>query len=106
MPTRFAHIGASTLFVGNHLIEFDGADHARGKVYSLALIDRGEEFVDQAIIYDDIYERHEGRWLFLKRDHLLWWGQEREPNPAKQPAANWPANQAGNGIAFDLIRRS
>lgn len=105
LPERFKTQSASTLFVGNHLIEFDGPDRAHGSVYCLAFVDRPEQFFEQAIIYNDQYERHGGKWLFLKRDHLLWWGREPAVNPMRQPPANWPASQVGAGIAFDQIRK-
>ena len=104
MPDFFREIGPSTLFVGNHLIEFDGPDRAHGSVYCLAFVD-ANPFFDQAIIYQDLYERHGGKWMFLKRDHLLWWGQERTPNPMHQAAANWPESQIGAGVALEWIRR-
>jgi hypothetical protein len=105
LPELFTTTKASTLFVCNHLIHLDGPDHAHGSVYCIASVDRGK-FFDQAIIYQDLYERHDSKWLFLKRDHLLWWGQERLVNPMGQAPANWPASQVGSGVAFDLIRRS
>ena len=103
MPEFFRNVGSSTLFVGNHLIDFDAPDRAHGSVYCLAFFD-AHRFIDQAIIYQDRYERHDGGWLFLKRDHLLWWGVERTPNPMHQPPANWPASQIGAGDALERIR--
>ena len=103
MPEFFKTVGPSTLFVGNHLIEFDSKDRAHGSVYCLAFVD-ADKFFDQAIIYQDLYERHNGKWMFLKRDHLLWWGQERTPNPMQQKAANWPESQIGAGKAHLDIR--
>lgn len=94
---------ASTLFVGAHRIEFDAPDEAHGTVYCLAFVDH-EKFYEQSIIYRDRYERHDGRWQFLHRDHLLWWGQERVPNPMMQPEANWPNSQIGAGDAHLRIQ--
>jgi hypothetical protein len=101
----FATTKTTTLFVCNHLIYLDGPDRAHGSVYSIVGVDRGK-FFDQAVIYQDSYERHEGKWLFLQREHLLWWGQERLTNPMDLPPANWPSAQVGAGIAFDRIRRT
>jgi hypothetical protein len=95
--------GPTTLFVGNHLITFDGPDRAHGSVYCLVFAE-WEVFYEQALVYQDVYERHDGQWLFAKRDHLLWWGREQH-NPLTQEPANWPASQIGRGVAFDLIRR-
>lgn len=105
LNARLADVGASTFFIGNHLIELDGEDRAHGSVYCMVYVDQGN-FLEQAIIYQDHYERHQGKWLFLKRAHLLWWGQERTPNPMQQPPANWPMSQIGAGNAASVIRKS
>jgi hypothetical protein len=105
MPPRWTDFGPSTLFVGNHLIDLDGPDNAHGVVYCFAQMDRGAEFVDQAVVYHDVYERREGRWLFRKRDHLLWWGETRPEHPMQAAAAEWPVSQSGAGVAFDVISR-
>ena len=96
---------SSVLFVGNHLIDFDGADDAHGTVYTLVQIEIDGEFLDQTVIYEDRYGRIDGRWLFRDRNHLLWYGSERSPNPLRQPPANWPERQVGAGIASQRIRR-
>src|SRR5438094_10490372 len=59
-PTR-----AWSLFVGNHLITLDGADHAHGAVYCHAMFGSAERFTQQMICYQDVYERREGTWLFV-----------------------------------------
>jgi ketosteroid isomerase-like protein len=90
-------IGVSILFVGNHVIDFDDDDHARGIVYCAAQIQDGERWIRQAIRYDDTYERRGGRWLFVRRKHLLWYGAEEPRNPLHQPPAKWPASPTGKG---------
>ncbi len=104
LPAFLEGLGASTLLVANHLIEFDGPDHATGSVYCYCMMDWGG-FIDQNIIYKDIYERHDGKWLFRTRDHRLWWGIQRQENPMKQSPANWPDSPIGSGDAFEFIRR-
>ena len=101
---RFADSGPSTLLVANHLIDFDGEDRAHGAVYCHCQMERGGAFFEQMILYKDIYERHDGRWLFRTRDHLLWWGAERPDDPTRQAPAHWPASQIGAGVAFEHIR--
>src|SRR5262245_38034489 len=44
-------IGVSILFVGNHVIDFDGDDRARGIVYCMAQVQDAERWIRQAIRY-------------------------------------------------------
>jgi len=74
-------IGVSILFVGNHVIDFDAADLAHGIVYCTAQIQDGARWIRQAIRYEDAYARRDGRWLFVRRRHLLWYGVEEPRNP-------------------------
>jgi ketosteroid isomerase-like protein len=90
-------IGVSILFVGNHVIDFDDADRARGIVYCIAQIQDGERWIRQAIRYDDSYARHDGRWLFVRRRHRLWYGIEEASNPLRQAPAEWPKRHSGRG---------
>lgn len=90
-------IGVSILFVGNHVIDFDDDEHARGIVYCSAQIQDGARWIRQAIRYDDSYERRAGRWLFVRRRHLLWYGVEEAKSPLDQPPAHWPASHTGRG---------
>jgi hypothetical protein len=106
MPPRWTDFGPTTLFVGNHLIELDSAGSAHGVVYCFAQMDRGEEFVDQAVVYHDQYERRSDNWLFVQRRHLLWWGERRAQHPMQQSPADWPKAQVGAGVAFDLIKNA
>jgi len=102
LSTKYSRIGTSTHFVGNHIIELDSSDRAHGAVYCHCYVEQAT-FFEQLIIYKDVYERHEGKWLFLTRDHLLWWGQHKT-NPMAQPPANWPTAQVGAGNATEKIR--
>lgn len=98
---QLRNIGISILFVGNHVIDFEDDRHARGIVYCKAEIQDGERWVQQAIQYRDVYEQREGRWYFVRRRHLLWYGLEHAPespaNPLRLEPANWPENHAGKG---------
>jgi ketosteroid isomerase-like protein len=65
---------ASVHFVGNHVIEFDDADHAHGVVYCQ---DYGQDrqsdaWHDMTIAYWDFYERHGDDWLFRRRIMKRW----------------------------------
>ncbi len=90
-------IGVSILFVGNHLIDFEDADHAMGSVYCRGQIQDGERWVEQAIHYRDTYERRDGVWLFVRRIHKLWYGVETAERPLAQEPANWPEHHVGRG---------
>jgi hypothetical protein len=97
LVARWQTLGPTMLHVTNHLIRFDDEQHARGRVFCLAQLDRGAAFIDQSILYDDRYVRVDGSWRFQLRRHLLWFGAQRTQHPMRQPAANWPESQLGSG---------
>ena len=96
-------IGVSILFVGNHLIDFDAPTHARGLVYCRGQVQDGDKWIEQAILYRDTYERRNGRWLFVRRIHELWYGVETAERPLAQEPANWPAHHVGRGTLPDTL---
>jgi len=91
-------IGVTILHAGNHVIDFDGPDRARGLVYCHAEIQTGaHDLITQAICYRDGYARHDGRWYFPHRDHLLYYGVRYGQRPIGLPPADWPASDVGLG---------
>lgn len=90
-------IGVSILNVGNHIVDLQDADHATGVVYCRGEIEVGEQWVVQAIQYRDRYERRDGRWLFVGRRHLLWYGADVLQRPLGLPPADWPSSHTGKG---------
>lgn len=90
-------IGVSVLFVGNHVIDFQDESHATGGVYCRGQIQDGERWIEQAIHYEDRYERRNEGWLFVRRVHRLWYGVETAERPLDQEPANWPKRHAGRG---------
>lgn len=94
---QLRQVGVTILFVGNHVIDFDDADHARGIVYCKAEIQHAERWIQQAIRYDDGYERRDGRWYFVRRRHRLFYGIDLSDNPLELEPANWPINHTGKG---------
>ena len=90
-------VGTTILFVGNHVIDLEAADLARGVVYCRAEIEVGDRFIRQAIQYRDRYERRQGVWLFARRVHLLWYGADQHDDPLKLPPADWPRSHTGKG---------
>lgn len=96
-------IGVSILFVGNHVIEFDDRTRANGVVYCRAQIQDGEKWIEQAILYRDRYEQRDGRWLFVRRIHELWYGVETAERPLDQEPANWPERHVGRGTVPESL---
>lgn len=92
-----AAIGVSVLFVGNHLIDFQDPSRATGGVYCRGQIQDGDRWVEQAIHYQDQYERRDEGWLFVRRLHRLWYGVETAEKPLAQEPANWPERHSGRG---------
>jgi ketosteroid isomerase-like protein len=90
-------IGVSILFVGNHVIDFQDAEHATGSVYCQGQIQDGERWIEQAIHYRDTYEHRDGVWLFVRRVHRLWYGIDTGDRPLNQEPANWPERHVGRG---------
>ena len=97
LERRLRSVGITILHVTNHVIDLIDADHARGVVYCRGEIQDGPKWIVQAIQYRDVYERREGRWYFVRRRHLLWYGAEEGYNPLPLPPAEWPARHTGRG---------
>jgi len=94
---QLREVGVTILFVGNHVIDFDEEDAARGQVYCRAEVEEGDHWIQQAILYSDRYRRYDGHWYFVRRQHRLWYGAQTATNPLRQDPAHWPASQTGRG---------
>lgn len=69
-------------FVGNHIIDFDDADHARGVVYCRDELDRGTDDWGVGFIqYWDTYERRNGIWCFVRRVLHRWYMVDAQERP-------------------------
>lgn len=90
-------IGVSILFVGNHVIDFEDDERARGVVYCKAEIQDGERWIQQSIRYDDTYARTRRGWCFVRRRHRLFYGADLGDNPLRLGSAEWPKNHTGRG---------
>jgi len=67
--------GASIHFIGNHVVDFDDADHAHGVVYCRDELERpglGRWHIG-TIQYWDTYTRVDGEWCFARRRFLRWY---------------------------------
>ncbi len=89
----------SVLHVGTHVVTLDPerSDKARGTVYTVGQIQHGDRWIRQAICYFDRYARRDGEWLFVTRDHQLFYGADYDRRPNDLPDANWPASDTGRG---------
>jgi hypothetical protein len=96
-------LGVTILQVSNHVIDVIDADNATGIVSCRGEIEADGQWIVQAIQYHDRYERRDGRWLFARRKHLLFYGADVLQRPIGLPLANWPANIAGKGELPEML---
>lgn len=90
-------VGVTMLHVGTHRIDLLGADDAAGLVYCLGQVEEDGRWIHQSILYRDTYARRDGRWLFVRRVHELWYGRADDANPLLSEPAEWPARSTGRG---------
>ena len=89
--------------VGNHVIEFDDADHAQGIVYSQNEHETGAEWVIMQMMYFDRYERIAGRWFFRRRLPLYWYATDLNKPPIGSRKMRWPGREPYEGGFHDLF---
>lgn len=82
---------------GNHVIEFDSADVARGLVYSRNEHETGDEWVVMTMLYWDRYERLDGTWLFRRRLPLYWYATDMNAPPVGDDKMRWPGREPYEG---------
>jgi hypothetical protein len=82
---------------GNHIIEFDSANHARGLVYSRNEHETGDAWVIMTMMYWDRYERIGGRWLFRRRLPLYWYATDLNCPPVGANKMRWPDREPYEG---------
>ena len=91
-------LGRVILQVHNHLIDVADDAHATGIVSCRGEIEDAQgNWIIQQIQYHDTYACVEGRWLFARRQHLLWYGHTMPDAPVGLDDANWPQSQTGKG---------
>jgi hypothetical protein len=87
----------SFLNIGSHVINILDRTHAAGTVYCFAEMGSPGSWDRQAIAYEDDYERRDGQWFFVRRNHQLFYGVDAQVRPLDQEPANWPDHQVGRG---------
>ena len=103
MAEQLVDTGCTILQVTNHVIDVVDADHATGIVGTRGEIERDDDWVVQVIEYHDTYARRDGRWLFVRRRHHLWYGADVLSRPNVLADANWPQHQTGRGTLPDSM---
>lgn len=91
------------LQVSNQSIDVVDADNATGIVGTRAELEHGNDWIIQVIEYHDVYARSDGRWLFVRRRHHLWYGADMLQRPNRLPDANWPKSQTGKGALPEIM---
>jgi hypothetical protein len=83
-------------FVGNHVVDFDDRDHARGIVYCHDELERPDSGSWQRgkLQYWDQYRRVGGEWYFARRQFHRWYLVD---------AVERPAHGAGVNTGFDPL---
>ena len=82
---------------GNHIIEFDDADHARGVVYSRNEHETDDQWIIMTMMYWDRYERADGRWYFRRRLPLYWYATDLNEPPVGAHKMRWPGREPYDG---------
>ncbi|MBL7498676.1 nuclear transport factor 2 family protein [Frankia sp. CNm7] len=77
----FSRFGDSIHLVGNHVIDLDGPDTARGVVYCRDELEKGERWQVGMLQYWDVYVRRSGRWYFRERRVQRWYAVDAAETP-------------------------
>jgi hypothetical protein len=83
-------IRTSIHFIGNHVVDFDDADHARGIVYCRDQLERptsGRWEIGE-LQYWDKYVRVNGDWCFERRKFLRWYIDDALTRPRHGAGVN------------------
>ncbi len=94
--------------IGNHVIEFEDADHAHGVVYSKneheTPCENGDtEWVIMQMMYWDNYERIDGRWYFRRRLPCYWYATDLNKPPVGENKMRWPDRDNYEGAYHELF---
>jgi hypothetical protein len=84
--------------IAGHRIVLVDADNATGTVYCRAEHESLDDWVVQAIAYEDTYRRVDGQWGFLKRLHRHWYSWPIGSSPAGPTFELWPDRDAPSPV--------
>ena len=93
--------------IGNHIIEFDDADHAHGVVYSkneheTPCANGESEWVIMQMLYWDNDERIDVRWYFRRRLPCYWYATDINNPPVGENKMRWPDREPYSGAYHEL----
>lgn len=74
-----------------HQFDFVDADHATGSVYCRAEHEDGDGWFVITMRYDDVYERRNGQWCFVKRREHPWYSVDVTERPGPE-FMRWPTD--------------
>ncbi len=77
--------------VCGHQFDMVGADHATGSVYCRAEHEDGAGWYVIAMRYDDVYQRRDGRWYFVRRREHPWYSVDVTERPGPD-FIRWPTD--------------
>jgi hypothetical protein len=89
--------------VGNHVIEFEDPEHARGVVYSKNEHETATDWVIMQMMYVDDYVRSGGRWYFSRRLPLYWYATDLNKPPLGPDKMRWPGVAPYTGGYHELF---
>ena len=79
--------------LGNHVIDFVDEDHATGALYCRPEHEVDDLWIVMPLVYDDRYERREGRWYFRsRRPHAFYAADVRESPLEVEGRFHFPGN--------------
>ena len=73
-----------------HEFDFVDADHATGSIYCRAEHEDGDGWYVITMRYDDVYERRNGQWCFVKRREHPWYSVDVTERPGRNSSAGRP----------------
>jgi len=93
----------SVHFVGNHIIDFDDGNHARGVVYCHDELERVEtgKWELGKLQYWDRYQRVEGQWCFSSRKFHRWYLVDALTRPSAGAGVNDGSDPLRAGLLPD-----
>jgi len=92
---------ASFHLVGNHVIEFDDPDNARGVVYCRVEHEVVEVWVTAALMYHDRYQRRDGCWYIRGRSQQRLYAAANDDPPVGVAKIRWPGAEPVDGRYHD-----